>query len=262
MADNSPIQTLIDIGCHLIEDEEYASSVAQAQPVVYGVMESHDYPCPEGYGDDYHLFATTDSAYESPLDPYEALLDYLDGSDELSDEKPQLERALDVAHAALMTVPDTTEDEHGLIRRVKAFVKVHPKQSADILEELGLATRYRYQLIQSLHKGAIALTHAGIERYLEADRHNCAADAHSFAMTATRCDEYARLVEALRALAHDTSTRVGICPKCQKETTFDLEIVENDDDVNIFKVCTCHECGTTWTETYTHVHTDCEVDHE
>lgn len=247
----SPIQTLIDLGNAIINDDDYRiNKCGQGEPTIYTIIESHDYPTDDDHADDWYVFSKSDSSYESPLNIETALIDYIKGGEMLTDETAtgdDLKNRIEFVADYFFATPEVTEVE-------KAIKSARRWELSEILDELE-ATVIPILHVGKLRNDAFALTKAGIEDVIRRNGHNMARGAHSFAAYAYRCSEIEQLKKALRQLATDTQHKVSICPKCGHETEFSMELYEHDDDPNIQKTCECFECGTKWIETYTHVDT-------
>lgn len=253
MTEKTPLQTLIDLGNKLISDISYARSVWQAEPVIYGVLCRQYLPAPEGYEEGYAIVSNdyTETLSYNPLD---YLMKYLRGEDWFDDyyDKSELDSRYENAHSILFPY----QKEWIPVNEFPEKLKYSQHDVIKCIEELEIGHPCPYQTTDYLKDDVLALTHEGIQEYLQLNGHNLPKDAHSFAMTASRVPEIRDLKKALKDLSRDTALPVGICPNCKKPTNYDLDIIEHDNDPNIYKICTCHECNTTWHETYSHVKTE------
>lgn len=246
---SSPIEVLKDLGQAIIDDDDYRiNKCAQCEPTLYTVMETREYAAPSDSADHVRVYASDDYAYESPLDPTEALLDYARGGSmltgyEAESDKEREERIKDVANGLICD--ETLEAIEKDINRCYQNSFVIPT-----IEELNLGTIVYTQDISLIRTDAFALTKSGIDSVLKRNGHNMHRSAHSYAVVAIRSKEIEDLKAALRKFAIESSWPSMTCPKCQSQNHTEPKTTRNDDNSKIVEY-TCNDCGATWQETHT-----------
>lgn len=159
----------------------------QAEPVFYGIMHSVQQLVPDGYGDDIELYDI--NACET------VTLDEL--WDELEDDE---KREFAELKEKIIAETGIDLDENG-----KPYIEDRDAFAEYLSQGKGYET-YEYELQDRIAEDALFLTREAAEQHLALNGYHYKQNAHSYAMTAFRSPDVAKLWKLLRTIDWTKST--------------------------------------------------------
>lgn len=177
-------QFLIQLQKDLLEDRE--NERCQADPIYYGIMDTHEYVCPEGH--EYKIYLYDEDAAESIT-----IEEYFESLSE--EEKQELYENTD---SGLM---DDDDGEGIYIDDDYSFAECVEDGNPNI-------HIYYTQEVSQIEKDLLFLTRKDANEYLEKKGYHHSKDARSYAMTAARSWRYEHLLKLLKSVDWEKSTLV------------------------------------------------------